>query len=798
MNPTWLYVALIYAAAVWLARRGGVALPWKIASFFYALVLLFLFEPMTQECVNVPIDYLKKLTPWASVTRDHHVVNGQMNDVPLQMVPWAHQVRESWKSLHFPLWNARSGSGYPLLANGQSAALSLVRIAALPLPLGYSLTVEAAMKLLLALTFTFLLCRRRGYSELASSMGAVSFGFCSFLAVWLHFPHSTVACMTPAVLLAIDLLAERVTYPRLVFSAIVGMLLLFGGHPETAFHIVFLGVLLAVWILAVERPFATPGSSVRFIAALGAAAALSALLAAPFLLPFAEALPRSQRFRMLRIFPHAPSPFNDFGSKVLLLEPHFYGDVPFEAPWGPAVAESITGFAGVLGFAGSIALLLYAIWERRFRSRELFFVVATLIVLGIILSWPVIGTLFHALFKLAANARMRMLLAFLLALQAAAAVDLLERERGRPLLIGLAVAAALLLGLVMTVHFPGEWQRDSTLLALLPSLSVIFFATIAAVAGRARAATLMLLLVCVVNELWSVGMSWNPVLPQRLMYPQTPIIRRLQELQHTANPTAPFRIVAIGPYFFPNLSAVYGLQDIRAHDPMSNGGYLGLLRVVAGYDVSKYFAMWEDLDTRIIDYLNVRYVLTPRDFDVTDRQRYALVYEGRDGRIFENRDALPRFYTVPIVVLEFKRDEFVKRLVAENDWAHTAVLRALHVENDRERTDILAPRPPGSPEATLTILDAGESDYRMQIVAPRYTLVVSSVPWWPGWKIERNGQSLEPVEVNGAFLGYVVPAGVFTVHVYYDPLSFKAGLIASTITLIGLFAPFAARRRRRT
>src|SRR2546427_358531 len=79
------------------------------------------------------------------------------------------------------------------LANGQSGAFSILRIAALPLPLGYSFTAEAALKMLIALTFTFLFCRRRGYSELASTIGAIGFGFCTFIAAWLHFPHTTAA-----------------------------------------------------------------------------------------------------------------------------------------------------------------------------------------------------------------------------------------------------------------------------------------------------------------------------------------------------------------------------------------------------------------------------------------------------------------------------------------------------------------------------------------------------------------------------------------------------------------------------
>src|SRR5207245_9012422 len=155
MNWTWLYVALLYAAAVWIARRCGIRFPWRIAALFYALVLIFLWAPMTGPYVDVPVDFLGGLPPWAFV-HPSKSANSQLNDIPLQMIPWAHQVREQWKSLRIPLWNSHAGCGYPLLANGQSAALSPLRLLALPLPLGQSFTAEAAMKLLIALTFTFL------------------------------------------------------------------------------------------------------------------------------------------------------------------------------------------------------------------------------------------------------------------------------------------------------------------------------------------------------------------------------------------------------------------------------------------------------------------------------------------------------------------------------------------------------------------------------------------------------------------------------------------------------------------
>jgi len=794
-----MYVAAIYTFAVLIARRYRIDLPWRIAALFYLLVLVFLFRPMTQDYVNIPVDFLRLLPPWSLMTRAHEVINDEMNDLVLQIVPWANQARQSWQSFHAPLWNSLSGGGYPLLANGQSSALSLIRILALPLRLQEAMTAEAAFKLLIALTFMYLYCRRRGYSELASTVGAISFAFCTFLIVWLHFPIVTVAAFLPAVFLGIDLLIERGTQARFAFSAIVWALMLVGGHPETVSHAFFLALLYVVWVALAERLFPDRQQMLRTLVRLGAALAVGALIASPFLATFGEAVTRSKRFQELKAAPNVIGYYSDFASQVILLQPHFYGEVPMEDAWGPARAESITGFAGILGVAAWVALLIRTIVTRRWRSREAFFVVATPIVLGIILAWPVVSTLFHLIFSLAANARLRLLLCFLLSIQAAAALSLVERERGWWYLIGIAAAAGALYALMNTVDFPNAFAHDTAMLAILPSMIVLLVASLVPIAGRWKAVPIVLLIVFIIGELWKVDRGWNPVLPASMWYPETPVITALEKLQAQEPPNAPFRMVAMGPVFFPNSPAMYGFEDIRAHDPMANGRYIGILRVITGYDPSDYFAKWENLATPLVNFLNVKYVVSAPRWRPNDQDRYRLVYEGRDGTIFENRDVLPRFFPARNVVLEFKRDYFLNRLQNLNDWSSTALVRNLPVENDRERLDLLAPRPADAPEATLTMISASPTEFVMRVQAPRYTMISGSQALWPGWHVERNGQKVDPIEVNGAFLGFVVRPGESIVRVHYAPLSFRIGAGISLITLVILLAPsrVSLRRRRR-
>jgi hypothetical protein len=357
----------------------------------------------------------------------------------------------------------------------------------------------------------------------------------------------------------------------------------------------------------------------------------------------------------------------------------------------------------------------------------------------------------------------------------AAIVDITRRERPVWLLSGVAITAAGLLYLIASTDFPTRAAMDIAVLAMLPSIVVLAVAALPAnIWQQAVLATV------IVAELWSADAGWNPVLPAEAMYPRTPLIVRLEQLRGT------YRIAGIGPALFPNTNAIFGFEDIRAHDPMANGRYLGTLRLLGGVNTDDYFARWNNVDSRLLDYLNVKYVVGARNLEMHDTQRYRLVYDGRDGRIFENADVLPRFYPARNIVLEFKGDYFLHRLMAQKDFSQTAVVKVLPVDSDQMRLDLLQPRPRTAPEPSVQIIESNPTNFRLRIRAPRYALIVSSQPWWPGWRVTLNGRRREPQQVNGPFLGFTVPPGDWDVRVDYFPLSFYLGLTASLAAIAAL------------
>jgi hypothetical protein len=153
------------------------------------------------------------------------------------------------------------------------------------------------------------------------------------------------------------------------------------------------------------------------------------------------------------------------------------------------------------------------------------------------------------------------------------------------------------------------------------------------------------------------------------------------------------------------------------------------------YDPMEYYPKFTEPDSPIFDLLNVRWMLTEPGVDLTDRSRYRLAYDGRDGRIYENLRAMPRFHGT-----------------------------------------------------NLAVRHASNASYHLLVNAPYRTLVASSIAWWPGWRVTYNGRDIPSRLVNGGFLGFDVPKGRAFVKVEYVPMSFWWGVFLAMGTVTALIA----------
>lgn len=299
----------------------------------------------------------------------------------------------------------------------------------------------------------------------------------------------------------------------------------------------------------------------------------------------------------------------------------------------------------------------------------LFFVFASLFVFLVLANWHPATAIADVVFGLAANMRLRFLLAFMLAVLTGALVD---HVRGLALGAGLAFAAATLL--YVFHRFPGDRPREVALIGAIPSVIALAVAVLLLL-PPARKLAPWVVLAAVIAELWPVTITWNPTRPARTLYPRTPLIDAVTNARKGWGQT-PLRVVGIGSVLFPNTNVMFGIEDVRFHDPMVPARYVHAM----GLNTSDYYVKWNRVD----DALSTRWVLTEPGQDAP----FILRYDGPDGRLYENPRAKPRFY---------------------------------------------------SNDAAVRIAKASPTDYMLAIDAARPATILSSIGWARGWTPSKPG-----------------------------------------------------------
>lgn len=559
--------------------------------------------------ILLPLDNLRGHAPFQRLPPAEPHGNVLQGDLVQLVAPSLAVARTALHEGRWPLWNPLAGAGMPLLADPQSQALQPLALIVLPMPLPRAAGVLAALRVLLALTFTFLWMRRQGLGEGPSLAGALAFGLGGFLLLWLGWPIASSAALLPPVLYALAR-CRRVGGRRdFLLLSLAVLALLLGGHPETILYALGLALVYLAALAFEQDGFPWLKRSALALVIAGA-------MAAPALLPAVDLLPRS--FRATRL--ETPKIQGDLARHWLpIAAPNAYGNSRFLHYWGLTNTNEDAG--GFVGTATLLAALLALGASRRFPQERLFLGVAILCL--VLLSPWGLGT-----------RRLMLPLAFSLAYLGACT---LERVRLGEVRRWTVVMAAVLLGAVIAWGYltPGDpavaplregWLHWQGRFLVLGTLLLLF--------GRGRRWTAPAAAAIIAAELLLAHLPANPPMPQRLAFPVNGPIRFLQDNLKEG------RMAALGRGFPPNLPSVYGLADIRVYNPMAPAEYLRHLEpILTGW--------WGELPELgnpghpLYRELGVRYLLTAPGARLPLRP----VFQDDDGWIYEvPNPGPPRIY----------------------------------------------------------------------------------------------------------------------------------------------------------
>ena len=777
--PLRLLVVYLLAAgaAVLAARRWVVRIGWRPSFFLFLAPLLVTGKAVLTGGVFAPVDISYQTDPLASEKKAAGIgepKNASLGDVVYQEIPWRAAVREAIREGRAPLWNRFLLCGEPLLAMMLPAVLHPFTWIGMLLPLPQAWTVEMTLGVFLALISAFLFLRDFELGELASAFGAAAWAFCDYLRFYAGWPLSPAAAAFPLLLLGLSRIARDRDVRSFGITSTALFLILNAGHPESALHAVAGG---GVWFLfCLGRQSWRRRLRAVWISALAGIVVLG--VSAVVLLPHVEALRQTFEFwfrsewwaHQKKSVPWGQS-FTTFQQTLM---PYAFG-LPGGTSRMTAGAQIPQAYLGAL-------LLPFAVLGAASRRRERWALLfLALLGFGAWSHAPIITDAISALplLDLAVNERLVFVGSFALAALGAFGLEEVSNGRfGRFLAAIVVVACAVVTGFLLVrprlIALEMSAARADAQLALQVIPLVAAALVIALVLRNSQAFRLAgpALLVLLLAERAAETEYLYPVTPARGFYPPLRLVDPIPR-------NSPYRMASLGMGFLPNVATLYGVEDVRGYEAMT---FKPLFETFHLWSIHQpvWFNRIDDPTRPFLSFLNLRWVVAPPGMPAP--AGWTTLASAQGGSLWENPHVLPRAFIPKELWLEPDVEARVGVLGTISDFRLRGVVGAGAGVPERRWI--------GNGDADVKVSGYRAERIELDVDAREPALVATSITNWKGWRVRSEGNPLDIVEYNRAFVSFRVPAGRRRVEMLYRPRSAVAGaaISASAAAAVVLYA----------
>ena len=763
----------------WLERHIGNRSSAGVLLFsgLAAVLIAFLFrDGLLYGHVLGQADILFSSLPWQPYRPlGHRIGNPILTDVPTVFYPFTMHARTAVLNGHFPLWSNAFGAGEPFFASFQSAVLSPFTAVTYLLPFPAGLTAVAAARLFVGGLGMYCFLRALALGRAAAMIGGVAFLLNPFSIVWLEHPLSAAAAWLPWLLYGVEAIAQRARSAAIATFATAVALALLAGHPETVFKMFLLTGAYAVY-RSVES-----GRPLRILGWLTLAGLLGVLLASIQLLPFLEYV-RASRVLVERGTATQPLFTNPPASFVTAFVPDFYG-----TPLRHRFVLEGTNYCEQQIYPGLVTWVLAAIGilHPLLRRRALFFLSAALVA-ALAMYGTAVSTIAITLLpplQVAAMSRFGLIAIVGIGVAAGIGADVLfsadeaRLNRLRRLMSVAAIVAAIGITLIVLAFLlaQADWLRDvrqwtHTLRALTWG-ALLLAASVTLVLLRPRMslpAATVLAAVLLSIDLLTFADGFHPMLPREHVFPSLP------EIEIPRNDPDLFRVAGWGNALPPNTGYVYGLHDFRVFDAIGLLDYSRLLDAGFHFDGATHLLV-HAATPQLIDLLNIKYVLTPKDIDLPGG-RFELLHDGK-ARVYRNLRVQPRAFLADGFRILDGNDALRAMRDGAVDLGRIAILR-----NPIDPAS--APEAASDSPGTASIVRYTDGDVAIETVATGKRLLVLTDVHYPGWRATVDGAEVPILRANYAFRAIAIPAGQHLVEFRYEPASVRYGAMLSAAGLI--------------
>lgn len=754
------------------------------------LILVVLFWPsITRGLIPLPTHYM---VSWYEPWKTQYSVNGVpilahkpvVDDAFRHLFPLRVIASRMMREGVVPLWNPYNAAGTPFLAIMHPGYFTPFGIFFLFLPSAFAWTLYVMLQPVVLGVAAYWYARKLSMSRMASVFVFITLLLSGFSIVRLEYGEFLYVLSGLPLLLGIVEVNKKTSGSRIIFLApIITGIMLLSGQPHMIIYTLGVFALYAMYRLPLVR-------SLR----LGLFALLGVAMAAVQLIPSIELYTQStiNRATSAFIFERFLLPLTHL---ITVIIPNYFGNQATYNYFGPHDYTETVAYVGFL----PVFFACVALWYIRTPVVRFFLAVSVISILMTI-QWFGAKLLFSLPIPVLSSdvpSRIFVLSTFAVSVLGGIGFSVWETlpwKKVRPWLMwsgGILAAILIGTGVFYLLHVAcpttvSECRMVSLRTTFVETAGFVIFIIASIFALRFKGLLRMYCLGVPLAVVFLLG-TYNagkflPFSAVGHVFPDTPVFSQVKKEAGNG------RFFGLGSADFrTNLTTYYGLYSLQYFDPLHIRRYAELVSFVNTGDRQKDI---QRSDVNVVSDATVSAELASRRerfLDLTgtgvlitkkgDAFTFSgpVLWEDSDWRITKRQTALPRAYLVAHLTVEMDPDrELAAMFAKKTDLTSTAFV---------DTSVLFVPdKLPGTKRVQIT--EYTPNKVSIDVESPSDAFLVLSDTYYPGWRATVDGADTKVYRTNYTFRGIVVPKGAHQVRFYYDPDSFKLGIIISVLSVV--------------
>jgi len=717
--------------------------------------------------------------------------NISLTDVFSQLYPGRSLAMDLIRHGSLPLWNSFSFSGYPLLANWQSAPFYPLNSLMLMFGNIHGYGIMVFLQPILAASFMYIFLRQLKLSRVAAGLGGIVSAYSGFVMVYLEYATiGQIMIWLPLVLYLFEKYFEKRQIRFLALSSICLFPVLTGGFFQPAFYVILIASLYFLF-----RSLSLPGTTNKpKLIALDAIFILVGIATAAIqLVPTAELLKYSIRNldRNIVDYHYGLLPVQNL---VSFLAPDFFGNPATTNYWGVIQYQEVTGYFSVIAFA----LAILGIFSKKKDWRLNLF--SALFVGSIILAFdnPIGRLIYQFKFPLLSTgyaSRWLIITAFSGAFLAATAIERFNQKKLTFILSALLGILVLIYGLIWKAVIPISPAHIPVVLRnLLLPIALLITGIAICIFIRNKNWAKWLLLILIAFDLGRFTVKFTPFSDPQYTSRAIPVfeyIKSQSKVDRVISDSGP--ILPANTWMYPELYSPTGYDPLLIKDyaVFFRGLNMGQMKApeingkLDGGLFTRYLNL-VNLNSPFIDLVGAKYLLTVKydpygkirpwgkiNEGAIDLSRYKPVFEDGETVVLQNQTALPRASLYYKAESETDSVKAVEKLITGFDFRNKLLI-------DKENPTQYSP----GENDMVEITDYSANKVNFQVKTQNGAYLFLSDTFFPGWQVSINEKLGEILRADSVFRAVEVPPGNSHIEMSYSPNSYKAGATISAISLL--------------